>query len=643
MARNAERMGDQYSAVRLYSSYLESKPGKHSVRWDLADLQEQIRDYDSAYSNYRLVKDTQGDRYPLVDYRIASIQMRLGEYERARETYESFIKKYRDAPDYREYRTLVKAHVAGCDSSIMLMESPLNTVIGKLGTDINNPHADGSPFLVNETLVFSSLRQDELTYFHIDSLHPKRRFYSTLETENISEWVIPGVSPEADLSSASLNEAGDRLYFSQCEVNWKNKRICNLYRSDKQGNSWSSPIGLDEINSNGFSSSMPAVAIEARKGREVIYFVSDRPEGKGGKDIWYSIYDERKGRYREPRNLGKRVNSSRDELSPFYDKTERRLYFSSEGWSGLGGFDIYSTRGELRKFRSRTNVGYPINTGFDEVAYILNADRKSGYLVSNRSKQDQLTHPYCCDDIYRFEYPDKVILGIGGYVMEVDKEVYFQGDGEELDGLASVNSRPIPHALSLLYLLEDGEEILIDQQRTDDIGFYYFDIEPEKEYRVEISNQGFLNNMIELNTNGITRSDTLFFNMGMSEISMDDVVLENIEFEFNSAEMDSESKAIVDRSLLSMLQENPDFGLKISAHTDNKGTPAYNQDLSERRANSLVSYLVSKGISATRLQARGHGETRPIESNTLEDGSDNPEGRMANRRIEIQLMETGVR
>jgi len=258
--------------------------------------------------------------------------------------------------------------------------------------------------------------------------------------------------------------------------------------------------------------------------------------------------------------------------------------------------------------------------------------------VSNRSKTDQLLHAYCCDDIFSFEFPEKVALGVGGFVMEVDDSLYFQGKGEELDFNTSMNSRVLDRANASLFLIdENGEETLMKRTVTDEVGTYFFDLEEDKDYRVEIQKDGYFRNHIDFSTVGLTVSDTTYHNFGMSEITEKDIRIEDILFDFGSVDLTPSSIEAIQRSILPVLRENPEFAIEISAHTDNVGNDAANLSLSQGRAETVVNYLISEGIDPSLLTAKGYGETRPAAANTKSDGSDDPEGRQRNRRVEMRL------
>ena len=354
-------------------------------------------------------------------------------------------------------------------------------------------------------------------------------------------------------------------------------------------------------------------------------------------DIWMTYFDERKKEWRKPRNLGRRINTPQDEMTPYYQLKEKKLYFSSAGHPGVGGLDVFSTRGEMRKFGYPKNAGVPINSHADELYFVQLDDRESGYLVSNRKGGYQMINETCCDDLYGFFVPDVIHLAMEGFVMQVNEEDYISGKGDKLSA-NSFNANFLDGVTVDLYLIEDSVEVLMQRSSTAGDGTYFVEFEPEKEYKVVLSRPGFFSNQVDVDTRGMTESDTLVQNVGLSIKREGGILVDNILFEFDSSELTEESKAQIDQGIFRTLVENPEIIVELGAHTDNKGSDSYNKRLSLERAESVVKYLEDRGIPAMRLRAKGYGSDEPVEPNTNPDGSDNPEGRALNRRTEIKVV-----
>ena len=263
----------------------------------------------------------------------------------------------------------------------------------------------------------------------------------------------------------------------------------------------------------------------------------------------------------------------------------------------------------------------------------------SGFLVSNRAGGYQMMNETCCDDIYEFKIDDVIHIDMEGFVMRVTEEEYVKGEGDKLSS-QSFNTDFIDAVQVDLYLLEDDQEILMERFRTGGDGTFKVDFESEKQYKVVLSKDGFFSNHIDVDTRGIIKSEKMRQNVGLSEISGRSIVIGNINYEFDSAELTRESLSEIDKGILNILLENPGIIVEISSHTDSRGGEDYNMDLSQRRAEKVVEYLTSRGLAADRLRAKGYGESNPIAPNTNPDGSDNPTGRAENRRTEFKILET---
>src|SRR5690606_17239043 len=208
-------------------------------------------------------------------------------------------------------------------------------------------------------------------------------------------------NPREHVGNGCYSPGGDKFYFSKCRDEDSGKVVCKIYVSEFEGAEWSEPQELGEGINEGGSNTQPFAARVGKK--EVLFFSSNRQlQSRGGYDIWYSIIDPRNNRYRRPQNAGKQINTEMDEITPYYDDRVGKLYFASNGWVTMGGFDIFSADGGPSRYTNLTNLGYPINTSADELYYIKDPSGKpDAYVVSNRIGSIALKNPTCCDDIWR--------------------------------------------------------------------------------------------------------------------------------------------------------------------------------------------------------------------------------------------------
>jgi outer membrane protein OmpA-like peptidoglycan-associated protein/tetratricopeptide (TPR) repeat protein len=642
IAANAEMYGDSYSALRFYKAYAEKKEKKADVQFHLAELYEETRDYAKAEPAYLKAYELDHSNAEALYGHARMVKMN-GDPKKALRLFEEFYDLIRDNGYDSSWRRRIREEKKSAETALELLEDTVNAEINLLNGDINGPHAEFSPIPFGENeILFGSLRENEITYYHVDSSTVKRRIYKAVKNgdtwENSGLWPVPFNAGDEHFVNGTFNKESDLFIFTKCQENWKNEMECALWLSRKKDGEWQQAVKMnEEINVAGAIITQPALAFEQRRERDVLYYSSNQADGRGGMDIWYTYYDDRRESWREPRNLGRRVNGTGDEITPYYNRKEKKLYFSSNSHEGLGGLDIYSARGELRRFSTPENIGYPLNSSVDELYYSLRDDRESGFFVSNRKGGFQMINETCCDDIYEFKLRDVIHIEMEGFVMQVDEEDYVEGAGDKLSA-NSFNTNFLDAVKVRLYLIEDSGEVLMDQVTTNADGRYKMDFEPGKEYRVNLSRPGFFSNSIDLDTRDITESKTIKQNVGLSEMSENSIRMKNILYEFDSSELTADSKNKLRTGALNILRENPSIIVEISSHTDNKGEAGYNEQLSQKRAESVVNFLTSQGIDRSRLKAKGYGEAQPIADNKNADGTDNPEGRAMNRRTDFKII-----
>lgn len=642
-AANAERYGDYYTALNYYSVYASKNQKNAEITNKLAQLLERNRDYASAAQTYLDAYQLDDkDPQPFYDH-IRMVKM-TGKVKEARAKFEDFYGMLREKGYDKSWKKLLRTEINSCDTAIALMADSLSVKITNLGNRINGPHQEFAPIpLGDSVLVFGSLRENTINYRSVDSASTRRQLYiSRFESDGWSEaelWNMPFNTPNYHVVNGSFNQAGDYFVFTRCAENWKKEMNCQLWSSRLKDGTWQASVLLEgTINEGGTIVTQPAFAYDQRKERDVLYFVSNNPEGEGGMDIYYTYYNERSKEWRAPKNLGRRINGAGDEITPYFQQKEQKLYYSSNSLSGMGGLDIYSSRGELSKFAKPENVGYPINSSVDDFYFVIKADRESGFFASNRSGGYQMLNETCCDDLYSFGIDNVIHINMEGFVMRVTDEDYVEGQGDVLSS-SSFNSDFLGTVNVDLFLKEEEGDVLMQRLVTDGDGVFKMEFEAEKEYRIVLSKPGYFTNHVDIDTRNVSESKVIRQNIGLSEISLGNILIRNINYEFDSADLSAEAQQEINKGILNMLLENPGLTVEIGSHTDDRGDDTYNEALSQRRADNVVRFLTERGIPADRLKAKGYGESSPIAGNTLPDGSDNPQGRAANRRTEFKILE----
>ncbi|HIF15310.1 MAG TPA: OmpA family protein [Bacteroidetes bacterium] len=488
-------------------------------------------------------------------------------------------------------------------------------------------------------LIFASVYSDSL--IEEKAIEPgkkknKNQFFKAVMTDGV--WKGEGLyddlmnSSEVDVANGALHLKSPYIYYTRCAI-VSGKRKCDLYKIRKGG---SEPAAIlpEPINHSKYSTTQPALGTD-KNGSLILYFVSDRDGGRGRTDIWYATYDSITNSFVNPQNAGSKINTRMDEATPFFEDRTRALYFSSNGWPGMGGFDIFKNIGSDKEWGEVKNVGYPLNSPADDLYYILNSKRDGGFLTSNRDGGFSIKHPNCCDDIYEFKQKAPV-----SSVLEVE----VQGFETMLDSLGEPLVSLYLSSADSCVRLKDNKivkelcDVLIKEIRLTEGNKCYFNISVGSEYEIKTYQSGSLAKSLKIKVSKEEYTDTLKAIIRLQEYSKDAIMIKNIYYEYKKFELTEASKLIIDSVLLKLLRDNPHIILEISAHTDSVGSFNYNYHLSQRRARSVVDYLVSNGIDPDQLKAQGYGELKPIVHNTNLDGTDNVEGRAMNRRTEFRII-----
>jgi OmpA-OmpF porin, OOP family len=630
--KNAMQQNDFSSAIPYYEQYLKLQKKDAVIEFNLAECYRNTRNYEKAEAMYATAYKSDPENNSVALYYHAQMLKTKGEFDKAKEDFKKFKKEYKG--DDKLIKKSAGKDIDYCDSAKLIVIKETKTIVQHLDTTINKIHIEASPVSIDTNkFMFSSLRTNKREYVVEGDTNNLlvRKFYTAKRVNG--EWKFEGEwnesfnFPGESAGNASFTPDGKKMYFSRCKPNWTGEIICAIYMSENVDGTWSEPLKLDKkINNPKFNSTQPAVSIDPAKGDEIVYFISNRKEkSKGGTDIWYFTYDKKKKIYKEPKNAGAKVNTAKDELSPYFDNDTRTLYFSSEGLPGIGGLDVFKIVGGPRGTANPENLGKPVNSGADDIFYSIAKNREEGFFVSNRKGSNSLKNATCCDDIYSYKLTQYIHINIDGIVSEVTD---------------STRPKLLEGSIVEVYLLNKttGEKTLINSTPTDKNGKYNLNLEADKDYFVSVKQEGFLNAGQEVSTRNITSSQTISKNFHISSLPKEPIRIKNIEYEFDRSELLPNSKIVIDTTILPLMLANPQIIVELSSHTDSKGTDKYNQTLSQKRAESVVAYLVTKGIDKKRMQAVGYGESKPIAPNEKPDGSDDPDGRQRNRRTEFRVV-----
>lgn len=619
------REGSYFNAVEYYLQLKQEQPRNPYLAYQLAECYWMTRDYAPAAHYYGEVYNMASKLYPEAVFKQAMMLKQAGDYEDAIATFNRFIE---DNP--KTYKTLKKRalrEIEGCKVATNSMMDPQAVTIKHAGPNVNSAYTESAPYPLGDTaLMFSTMRQNDLV--EVDKKKRKNymsRFMVATKQGNTPEvdsfqWPIEFTdgdfnSDKVHVSNGCYSPGGDRFYFTKCAEGDSMQVECKIYVSKFEKSGWGDPEELGEGINDGGSNTQPFCAKVGKK--EVLFFSSNRElQSRGGYDIWYSVIDPRRGTYRRPQNAGKQINTRDDEITPYYDERESKLYFASNGWITMGGFDIYSAVGGPSRYTQVQNLGYPINTSADELYYIRDPlGKPDAYVVSNRVGSIALKNPTCCDDIWRIQYEPKLVV-----------------TGKVVD---RATQEPLTE-VAVKMVDENGEMKTFNSED----GKFAFNLMRGHSYVITGDREQYASTRASVNTMDVKRTDP--DDTVSVTIYMDELVptytfsVSNIYYDYDKDALRPESVASLD-TLVQFLTDNPSFTVEIYSFADAKGNPEYNKKLSLRRAESVVDYLETAGIDKNRLVAKGFGESMPAAPNTV-NGRDNPQGRQLNRRTELRII-----
>lgn len=395
-AEEAMAEKNYYSSLVYYQNVLEFDDTDIDVRYKLAESAKNFMSYSLAEQNYRYVVENQkNNEYPDASYKLAYVKQMQGKYVEAKELYDLYLSENSGDNPYLSAKS--DKERAACEWAINEINNPDETIlIEKLGDGINTIYSDVAPAIYGDSLYFSSMR-----FMNKDDNRVSKILLSEdVQNANLYENDI-NVS-ELNVANPAFNTDRTKVFYTVCEqINAYDLR-CDLYckKINPDGTFTGGKKLPDFVNKEGFTSTQPTIGYYPEIDKEILYFVSDREGGKGKLDIWYSIIDN-KDNFTAPVNL-EDVNTSSDELTPFYHVKSNTLYFSSDGYRTFGGYDVYQAKKTKDGFGEVKHLNNPLNTSFHDIYFVLDESGENGYLASNRESATLIdqTNDACCFDLY---------------------------------------------------------------------------------------------------------------------------------------------------------------------------------------------------------------------------------------------------
>ncbi|MDP2384876.1 MAG: OmpA family protein [Bacteroidota bacterium] len=512
-----------------------------------------------------------------------------------------------------KYFKLIGSLVLFCNNLLYLKAQKGDSTviqITNIGNSINSIYPEYAPVISADgaLLIYTTKRPGEGKKKQKEILE---QIWLSEFNSNLNTWGFPNPlpkninNPKRNISNIALSNDGHKLLLYVDELTGTG----DISESVLKGTLWSDPIKLPApINSPSHESS----ATYSPDGK-TIYFVSDRSGGKGGRDIW-SCTQDKTGNWGKAINLGTKINSIEDEESLFMHPDGKTLYFSSKRKGGIGGYDIYKAELIKNKWSVPINLGKPINTDGDDLFFVMVANGKTAYYSSNQ----------------KGTLGEKDIFKITFSSINKKKEI-----GPRLTIIkGTVFDEKTNQALEADIELIDNEknDVIAKFKSNSATGKYLISLPSGKNYGITVASNGYLFHSENINLPDSAAFQEIIKNIKLKKLEIGStIVLNNIFFESNKSTLKNESETELKR-LFQLLIDNSAINIEISGHTDNLGSSAYNQKLSEARAKTVVDYLTAKGINSQRMTFKGYGLEQPIATN------DNEFGRQLNRRTEFKII-----
>lgn len=394
---------DFNAALRHFGTALEFQPGNPGLGYQYAEVARRFYAYEEAAIYYRKVlENPERDQYPLAAYWLATVYKSMGQYDKARAHFQMYLAQKNAAAPYREK---AEQEMQACEWARKMAAAPGPFRVKHLGRKANSEFSEFAPLAVGDTLYYTSFRYEKQN----DDYQPPRLISKVLYRRGDGSGRILGRGfndDERHTAHLAFSRDGGRMYFTRCDyINASEIRCAIYYRTRDNRGRWSAGATRlpDEINQPGYTATQPCIGFDSILQAEALFFVSDRPGGAGGLDIWWARVEEGDNAFGSPMPL-RELNTAEDDITPFFHTPSQSLFFSSVGYDNLGGFDIFRSCRQ-QAWSAPENLGAPLNSSYNDIYYTLESNGASGYLSSNRPGAYYLDEASkaCCNDLYYFE------------------------------------------------------------------------------------------------------------------------------------------------------------------------------------------------------------------------------------------------
>jgi peptidoglycan-associated lipoprotein len=583
-AYSAYNAGEYFDAIDQFKdAYSKTNKTDRNARTELvfmiAECYRMINDPKNAETWYKLAVKSSYSK-PDAQFWLAESLKKNGKYQPAIDEFKKF--KLIVPSDAR-----ADQEIRACELALEWLRNPEAYKVDEL-KDLNSRESDFSPAFGRADfglIYFTSSRDDAAGNKTHGATGQSYTDIFESRVDKKSKWSTPVpvevLNSEYEDGTPSFTSDYKEVYFTRCEVGKRERKGCIIMSSAKTGERWSDPKNIG-ILPDSVVAAHPAISPDGL----TLFFVSDISGGFGKKDIWEATRSQEGGAWSKPVNLGPDINTPGDELFP-YLRENGTLYFSSDGQIGMGGLDIFKANLQPDGSWIVQNLKSPVNSFADDFGIVFENENEKGIFSSTRKGKGN-------DELYSFELPP-LKFNVTGLVKD-DK-----------------TGTPVPSSLVQL-IASDGSNL---QAETGTGGDFKFALKADVDYIFLASKRGYLNGKEKETTKGQEKSREFMVTILLTAIDRP-IELPNILYDFGKWDLRPESMVSLDK-LVETLIDNPNVTIELMSHTDSRDTEEYNQDLSQKRAQVVVQYLIEKGIEPERLSAKGYGESTPkiVDAETL--------------------------
>ncbi len=573
----------EYSVARenFQSVYSKSKnkDEKLEAAFQAAECYYKANDMKNAEGWYKRVLNSSPQN--------ADAQLKLAETIKAQARFTDAIIEFNKYKKLNPSDPKIDDKIRGCELALKWKNEKTRYIVENVKS-INSKWSDFAPMYYKKDQIWftsdrekgTSKRQYGWTYNFFTDLY-KVNYKVDRKNPNNIKYDVPVLVDKDKLNSnyndgtPAFDSKGGVVYFTQCNGKDGKGGFCRIWTAKLAGQEWVDIMPL-ELTPDSFNSGHPSLT----KDNQIMYFSSEMPGGYGGKDIWYATFSKRSKTWGDPVNLGPTINTEKDETYPFIHE-DGTLYFSSNGHVTIGGTDIFYSTGSGTDWSTPVNMKSPINSGGDDFAIILAKDKESGYLSSNREGSKGQ------DDIWRF-HMEPLVFTLSGVARD------------------SKTQQLLSNTTITFTMSTETGKITV---KTDNKGYYKISLKPKTDVELFGQHEDYYDSKIAFQTTkSLEVSTDLVQDLYLNPFDYENAIrVEGIYYDLDKANIRPDAAKILD-SLVINLKKYPKLRIELGSHTDCRADSLYNENLSQRRADSAVAYIVRNGIDQERLVAKGYGE-----------------------------------